>query len=147
MPFEQAGLQSIARLGHEAAAACQFQSLLVIQPNSDAMATDIFAEPRKDSNDQGASFSSYALTLAIAEVQMQRILLQFEHVLQQVIEQPKMQVVDVSAFSSNDFAQLRRWNQELPTRLDRCMHDLIGQRCLEQPDAPAVCSWDGDFTY
>ncbi|KFY06440.1 hypothetical protein V492_08039, partial [Pseudogymnoascus sp. VKM F-4246] len=113
IPFEQAGLQSIARLGPEAAAACQFQSLLVIQPELDATAPDIFARRRNDSNDQGASFSSYALALqcnlsrnsihvqarfdvqTIAEAQMQRILLQFEHVLQQVIEQPKIQIGDV----------------------------------------------------
>ncbi|KFY48170.1 hypothetical protein V495_01558, partial [Pseudogymnoascus sp. VKM F-4514 (FW-929)] len=100
----------------------------------------------RNSNGQGDPFDSYALTLecnlgrnsidvqatfdvqAIAEAQMQRILLQFEHVLQQVIEQPKMQIGDVSAFTSNDFVQLCRWNQELPTRLDRCMHDLIGTR-------------------
>ncbi|KFY18278.1 hypothetical protein V492_00015, partial [Pseudogymnoascus sp. VKM F-4246] len=113
IPFEQAGLQNIARLGAEAAAACQFQSLLVIRPKADAKTPDIFAMPRMNSSNQDASFSSYALTLicnlshngidvqatfdiqAIAEVQMQRILLQFEHVLQQVIEQPKIRIGDV----------------------------------------------------
>ena len=27
------------------------------------------------------------------------------------------------------------------------MHALVEERCRAQPDAPAVCAWDGDFTY
>ena len=34
-----------------------------------------------------------------------------------------------------------------PQSVDRCVHEIIHQRYLEQPDAPAVCAWDGDFTY
>lgn len=31
--------------------------------------------------------------------------------------------------------------------VDRCVHELVEERCRAQPDAPAVCAWDGDLTY
>lgn len=35
----------------------------------------------------------------------------------------------------------------VPARVDRCMHELIAEYCHAQPNAPAVCAWDGNFTY
>lgn len=37
--------------------------------------------------------------------------------------------------------------QATPVRVDRCVHDLIEEQACRQPEAPAVCSWDGDLTY
>jgi non-ribosomal peptide synthetase component F len=34
-----------------------------------------------------------------------------------------------------------------PTGLNRCIHDLITERALQKPEAPAVCSWDGSLSY
>ena len=34
-----------------------------------------------------------------------------------------------------------------PVKVDRCIHDLIEEQTCRQPEAPAVCSWDGDLTY
>lgn len=36
---------------------------------------------------------------------------------------------------------------EPPVAIESCIHDLIEQHCQEQPEAPAVCAWDGEFTY
>ncbi|KAK2758725.1 NRPS [Arachnomyces sp. PD_36] len=49
-----------------------------------------------------------------------------------------------------DFEQLRQlqaWNQEPPKTVETCAHALIYQHRLENPDAPAVCSWDGKLSY
>lgn len=34
-----------------------------------------------------------------------------------------------------------------PVGVDRCVHDLIEIQASQQPEGPAVCSWDGDLTY
>jgi hypothetical protein len=59
--YEQTGLQNISRLSDEAAAACQFQNLLVIQPHSRDDIAGLFTEPETAS--QEGAFATYALTL------------------------------------------------------------------------------------
>ncbi|RJE18795.1 nonribosomal peptide synthase [Aspergillus sclerotialis] len=49
--------------------------------------------------------------------------------------------------SDNDRRQLNEWNAVLPESVDHCVHELIHDRCLVQPNAYAVCAWDGTLTY
>ena len=163
LAYEQTGLQKIRRLSDEAAAACQFQNLLVIQPRRDGGAAELFTEAGVSAG-QGA-FTTYALTLlcdlaneavtvqvtydpqTIGAVEVQRMLYQLGHITQQISEQPGALIKDVGGVSPEDQRQLQEWNQTVPTRVDRCVHALVEERCRAQPDAPAVCAWDGDFTY
>lgn len=46
-----------------------------------------------------------------------------------------------------DMLRLEGWNSMVPKRLNRCVHELIVEQCRSQPDALAVCAWDGNFTY
>ncbi|KKA29546.1 hypothetical protein TD95_001668 [Thielaviopsis punctulata] len=39
------------------------------------------------------------------------------------------------------------WNALLPETIPRCMHDIISERAKAQPDALAIESWDGNWTY
>ncbi|KAJ6089555.1 hypothetical protein N7467_004771 [Penicillium canescens] len=165
IPHEQLGLQRITQLGPDEAASCQFQSLLVIQPEEeDGELPEIF--DRCDHKPQQAlAFGSYAITLicqlssdsitveasydpvVISEDQIQRMLYQLEHTLRQVHHAPHVPLKDVETISSVDLADLHRWNGTLPPQIDRCAHELIADRTHCQPDAPAVCAWDGEFTY
>lgn len=82
-------------------------------------------------------------------VQMDRMVAQFEHVLRQlndvtVLQQP---VESISAVSKQDIAQLWEWNSPLPEATARCVHDLISDTMQQQPQAPAICAWDGNLTY
>ena len=36
---------------------------------------------------------------------------------------------------------------QTPVGVDRCVHNLIEDQVLQQPEAPAVSSWDGNLTY
>ncbi|KAF5014170.1 hypothetical protein F66182_14936, partial [Fusarium sp. NRRL 66182] len=49
--------------------------------------------------------------------------------------------------SPQDEQDVWAWNSTVPDTANICVHDLISETVLRQPDAPAVCSWDGDFTY
>ncbi|GAO14909.1 uncharacterized protein UV8b_05077 [Ustilaginoidea virens] len=46
-----------------------------------------------------------------------------------------------------DLDQIWAWNRELPPLIQRCMHDIVHEVSERQPDAVAVCSWDGSLTY
>lgn len=43
--------------------------------------------------------------------------------------------------------QLLQWNQQTPEAIESCLHDLFKQQVISRPDAPAIASWDVDFTY
>ena len=49
--------------------------------------------------------------------------------------------------SDSDRRQLNEWNAVYPESVDRCVHELIHDQCLLQPDAYAVYAWDGNLTY
>lgn len=50
--------------------------------------------------------------------------------------------------SAGNLAQIRAWNDAVETEpIERRVHDIIADRVREQPDAEAVCAWDGSFTY
>ncbi|KAK1142664.1 Nonribosomal Peptide Synthase (NRPS) [Aspergillus melleus] len=63
-----------------------------------------------------------------------------------IIQQSEMPAV-APLLSEMDRRQLAQWNGVVPARVERCVHELIRERCWAQPMAPAVCAWDGEFTY
>ncbi|KAF4345070.1 AM-toxin synthetase (AMT) [Fusarium beomiforme] len=46
-----------------------------------------------------------------------------------------------------DKSVIWNWNKDLPPPVPMCIHTLIAEQVRWRPDAPAICSWDGDFTY
>ncbi|KAI0449217.1 hypothetical protein F5B21DRAFT_520570 [Xylaria acuta] len=164
MPFEQAGLQYISRLCPEAASACSaVQSLLVIQPHSVDPPTSF-----RVFRDLAAfnAFSTYAINLIcrqlpgsvqldatfdpkiVEEAQFGRMLHQMRHIFQQLNPSQGAQAIrDLDTTSPEDWVELTEWNKTVPDPVRTCAHDLIRKQCELRPQAPAVCAWDGNFTY
>ncbi|KAJ5310531.1 uncharacterized protein N7443_002992 [Penicillium atrosanguineum] len=46
-----------------------------------------------------------------------------------------------------DRSEIWRWNKDLPPAEDTCIQELISEQARQQPEAQAVCSWDGNLTY
>ncbi|KAF5020479.1 hypothetical protein F66182_7489 [Fusarium sp. NRRL 66182] len=46
-----------------------------------------------------------------------------------------------------DRSVIWNWNKDLPPPVPTCIHTLIAEQVRWRPGAPAICSWDGDFTY
>ncbi|KAJ6144104.1 hypothetical protein N7470_007999 [Penicillium chermesinum] len=53
----------------------------------------------------------------------------------------------ISDLTVQDIQQLKQWNAHLPGAVDSCIPNVIHDRIRSQPNALAVCSWDGEFTY
>lgn len=61
---------------------------------------------------------------------------------------PNTRLSGLDCLSHANLNQINTWNEACPIEpLDRCIHHVIADRVLEQPDAEAVCAWDGSFTY
>ncbi|KAF3492239.1 peptide synthetase [Arthroderma uncinatum] len=163
IPFEQFGLQNISALGEDAAAACRFQSLLLVQPYVEEPQWDIFSQqvPLPDQ----ATFDTYPLTLqctlnkdsidvqaifdanVLSHEMMDRVLSQFVHVFQETMKDVSKSLENIDLINPQDLALLKKWNGEPPQKQELLIHELIKKQCEAHPDAEAVCAWDGDLTY
>ncbi|KAK3675254.1 NRPS [Recurvomyces mirabilis] len=170
---EQVGLQSIRRISPEAELACQFQTLLDVQLESEESATDgpfqySISDPAARGNDHiNAAFATYALKIqckirdgdlhclatydsqVLATEQMERIGHQFEHILRQLCagHNSTSPMGEVDFVSAHDLKTIWSWNATVPSAENSCVHEIIGDTARRQPDAPALCAWDGDLTY
>ncbi|KAK5936712.1 NRPS [Knufia obscura] len=52
-----------------------------------------------------------------------------------------------SQIQPHELSQIWNWNHTLPPAINRTIHSYFIERAQAHRDAPAVVSWDGDFTY
>ncbi|KAF2471494.1 acetyl-CoA synthetase-like protein, partial [Lindgomyces ingoldianus] len=165
IPYEQTGLQRIAKMSADARHACGFQTLLVIQPINDAPGSDrVLGEWHDHSEPQDVSTYGLMLQCTLAadgiritasfdkrvveEWLVKKILSQFSFIMQQLAKaQPGDKVANMDPLTPEERTELWAWNHETPAAIERCIHDLFAEHVQEQPDAPAICSWDGELTY
>jgi amino acid adenylation domain-containing protein/thioester reductase-like protein len=167
MPFGHFGMQNISRVGDDAARACRFQSLLVIQQSqSTSKRSGILRSIEGLGIAAQATWDTYALTVlctpadddmiyleavydaaVVPKPQVQRTLQVFAHVLSQIALFPDRKVGGINCISAEDLHQLQVWNSSVSPAVLRCVHDMIHDHCLSQPDAIAVDAWDGQLTY
>ncbi|KAL4819990.1 hypothetical protein BDW67DRAFT_181698 [Aspergillus spinulosporus] len=163
MPFEHAGLQNIAKINRECRLACGFQNLLVVQPEEDESTAGSLGIKKIQSPDVG--IYTYALVIqcllqgdkvgvqvdfddkVLSSWQAERICCQLEHLVGILRASPNVKIGNLSLVSQEDYTQIMNWNHKLPVVEERCVHDIIHDQVLATPDAPAICSWDGNFTY
>jgi hypothetical protein len=158
IPYEQIGLQAIAKISNDARNACGFQTLVVIQPVGNDLCTDSeLGEWRTGL--KGDTTHAYALTLNCFLEQecikmvasfdsrvlepwiMQRILEQLSFVIQQLATaRPAQTIADIDILTLIDREGLWVRNGTMPTAVERCVHKLIEERAREQPKALAVCA-------
>ncbi|KAK2798994.1 NRPS [Emmonsiellopsis sp. PD_5] len=61
---------------------------------------------------------------------------------------PLQPLLKSAVMSKHGFGMIRKWNSgSRPDPLDCCIQTLFQARCMLQGESPAVCAWDGNFTY
>lgn len=165
IPHQHLGLQHIRRLDGDAAIACDFQNLLVIQTAEEGQSNSFW---ESQSGGAADNFFTYPLVVecwqahdevkitthydenVLSTWQVQRLLYQFEHVLKQLSSASRSDIAKLSemdVFSPEDKETVQRWNPIKPRVVDNCIHDLFEQKALSQPLSQAVCAWDDNLTY
>ncbi|KAI4273877.1 MAG: hypothetical protein LQ337_004328 [Flavoplaca oasis] len=173
--YEQAGLQKIRRVSPQTARACDFNSLLVIQPRIDREEQDVLdslfvtdSQYHAGSDDGMAEFRTYALSLecqlhddnvgisvrfdsvVLGDEQVALLMQQLGHIVHQLCDARLAQtkLADLDFVSQQDLEQIWRWNLNVPLNIESAVvHDLIAETTKSQPRAQAICAWDGDWTY
>lgn len=133
VPFEQVGLQHMGRIGPEAASACRFQSLLVIQPEQEPLPT-LFLNMR-DLSEQ-STFSSYAINVicrlytdvleieaiydphVVSDLQLRRMLGQLGHIFKQIEHSPSLPLRSLDLTNIEGLPGLRVWSEFLSEQLN-----------------------------
>ena len=168
-PHEQFGLQNMAKLHENAREACDFTNVLVIHPGdildgfhtADSIMSPIagtgmasvyeyFGYPlvvhaflREDYVEFTATYDTAWMT----EMQAAALYHHIGHVVQQLLAPGDTRLRDVYIAGPWDLQQATAWNQEGPEAIDDCVHYMITRQAQKRPDAPAICAWDGEFTY
>ncbi|KAL7912424.1 hypothetical protein GGI35DRAFT_491025 [Trichoderma velutinum] len=162
IPFEQSGLSMISRSGDGCQRACEFQTLLLVQPDVGPI-EETFGEWELKEYQE---LNTYALTIEvklgargitvhagfdsrILEAQLVQNLVQsFESVLQQLsMAGPDEKILNVDIMTAQDKEKIWNWNSDLPHAIDRCVHTLIGDQARDRPTSPAVYAWDATLSY
>ncbi|KAI0527995.1 hypothetical protein F5B22DRAFT_653082 [Xylaria bambusicola] len=168
IPYEQTGLQRIAKIDTNGQEACKFQTLLVVHPQEgeDIAPNDTLGTWHTSStNNQG--FTTYAVTLEcylgantvkvkasfdsriISTWRMESLLRQLSFLVDKLSEADAGRSVrDVCSLTEVDVATISSWNNMAGIDVaDSCVHDLIAKHARQQPDRPAVKAWDGSLSY
>ncbi|CEJ91933.1 hypothetical protein VHEMI07615 [[Torrubiella] hemipterigena] len=167
IPFEQTGLQHIARFTKQTESACNFQSLLVVQPPVSTTHREpekMFLSEMADESTRGNA-DSYAIVVEceqqgnelvvrfafdatlITNSQMTFVGETFEHALRELSCDRTKPLLQTLRDERWDLHRAWEWNETVPEASNRCIHDMIADRVQTNPNAAAVNAWDGDFTY
>lgn len=171
---EQYGLQNISKLSPDAHEACDFSNLLVIQP---MQALSSVAETASDriiyqgdaekalSEEAMRNYFNYPLVLQarireqeveldltyysdiVSETRLESLCHHFDHVVQQLLEPSDTLLGDVSVSTAWDLEYAAKANNEIPTIVSSCIHDLVSDQARRRPHAPAIHAWDKRLTY
>lgn len=165
IPYQSTGLQHIQGVSQDAKSACEFQTLFSIAhgESDDVEGVMKFLS----ANSGNANFFTYPLNVScfiwesdlevqiqydnhiVPLTQLERVMDQFEttlHKLCSAIEEEKLSGLEI--IGSTDISKVQEWNSQLTlTPVDRCIHDAIDDNIRSSPNALAIDSWDGTFTY
>jgi amino acid adenylation domain-containing protein len=170
--YEQFGLKNINKLSPRIKEACDFTSLLVIQPVQHTLSGEITSGAVLESSSgkygdeeaiegyfsyplvvQGLTYDDHVELLlqynstVVAESQLVMLSHHFQQVIQQLLEQDGAPLRLLSLAGPSDLQQAIHNNSEDTEIIHSCVHELIAAQAASQPTAPAICAWDHEFTY
>jgi amino acid adenylation domain-containing protein len=167
IPFEHTGLQNIRKFGPEVHRALNFQNLLIIHPVDEQQDLAFPGlQPEPSSLD---GFNTYGLVLEckvcqkkgiinfeaqfdsniISEKEVSRMLSQHIHIFGQLCgrEAQDSKLKEIDAISPEDIREIANWTRSELKSKRECIHHAFTRIMSARPDAPAICSWDGNLTY
>jgi amino acid adenylation domain-containing protein len=86
-------------------------------------------------------------TSRMSSGQARHVAYAFRKAVDSILHMPKESTKNVSLFDIGHSRQVMRWNRTVPETKAICAHQEIMRQAADYPDAPAVCSWDGNLTY
>ncbi|KAJ4300031.1 hypothetical protein N0V90_005280 [Kalmusia sp. IMI 367209] len=162
IPFEQAGLSLIAKAGEGCRRACDFQTLLLVQPNVSPIEETLGHWELEEYQE----LNTYALTLEIKLAAekitvyagfdsrtienrvVQKMVRRLESVMQQLSRAgPRDLLSEVDVMMAEELEEIWTWNSNVPEAVECCVHTLIENQAMRVPNSPAIHAWDAEISY
>ncbi|KAJ3496477.1 hypothetical protein NLG97_g2624 [Lecanicillium saksenae] len=163
IPHEQFGLQRIAKISSDARDACEFSSLMVIQPQrfgGNAETVDVISERLDGDSSDGAGDNYYTYPLVVqfhlmesafeinilyapsqlSEGRITALTYHIEHIVAQLLGNASKPVKEVSVSGPWDLQRAMDLNQEDQTPVNMCVHDMIAEHVTQDSTREAVFS-------
>ncbi|KFA54459.1 hypothetical protein S40293_07999 [Stachybotrys chartarum IBT 40293] len=86
-------------------------------------------------------------TDTLSEGQAKNVASTFTKALSNILHQSDRPLAGLENLGDWHLEQLRQWNKRIPEGAESCIHEEFHKRALLHPDAPAIASWDMNFTY
>ena len=162
MGHEHIGIQNISHLSPDCEAACQFRSLLVIQPDDSAQAHLGFGIEKLSSEmtqniplilefvllGDCVKLTARYDTNIIERSQVSCVLGHIENALKRLIAaEDEMKVTDVSLFGRYDEGWIAQLDNPTPPPGEDGYIAMLMRQVRETPEREAVCAHDGSFSY
>lgn len=169
IPHHFAGLQHIRKLSSDTAAACDFQSLLVIASGDNMKDSESRLWNLQSTGAVGTNFFNYSLIFncsvdgsgvkiethfdseVISTWLVARLLQQFEFFVDLLNSEKSLQCTlgDLILLNHTDQETISSWNSRPINIIDRCIHDSVTQsQVILRPTSSAIDAWDtGDISY
>ncbi|KAJ5872998.1 uncharacterized protein N7529_005351 [Penicillium soppii] len=79
---------------------------------------------------------------------MERVAVLFAHLMKTILGSSDRTIGELGLVPEKDLAKIGHLNRSISHQpVEKSVQDIILQQCHNQPTAPAVCAWDGDWTY
>ncbi len=163
VPFEQ--LVSVLNLEQSLSYSPVFQVMLILQ-NNDSSSVDL-PELLMEPLNTGYNTAKFELTLNVIQMDgmlklgwnyntdlfdattMWRLAANFEVLMKSVIESPRSQIMKLALLNDEEYEHCTSvWNElTLPYNKERCVHELFEEQVKEAPQAIAVVTENGQFSY
>ncbi|PNP75510.1 hypothetical protein FNYG_11139 [Fusarium nygamai] len=79
--------------------------------------------------------------------QISRLALQFENTIHLLSNSPQKTLNEIEILSPSDVAQILEWQANVPLPSSFCLHQQFFSQVKKSPNAIALCTWEGEYTY
>jgi len=157
------GLQNISRFGSDAAKSCNFQNLLVVQPQLEWSSDSLFRDRDNDSN-HWARLNAYSLMMqcdlaadgftarasydssVLSWNEMKGILEQFQYIIDMFSSKTVSALKDIEPLG-DCVGGVMAVSDTKVERVQSCAHDVIWEKIQGRSLDLAITAWDGNLTY
>ena len=63
-----------------------------------------------------------------------------------LLSKPDSKITDYRSLTDRDHEKILEWNRKVPEVVDRCIHDVIQDHLMIEPESESVLAWDGSLT-
>jgi amino acid adenylation domain-containing protein len=107
---------------------------------------DLSLEIMESENEIKSTIKAYTGVVPLNH--MERVGELFGHLMKAIQESSDRTIGDLWLVPEKHLAEIRHLNRSIANQpVEQCVRDTILEQCKNQPTAPSVCAWDGDWNY